>query len=234
VALKPLLRAVLFDAAGTLIRLREPVGETYTRFAREHGVVIPASQLDDAFARVLRGMPTMVYPGANAEEIRSRERGWWRELVRRTLRAADGSARLRDFESYFDALFALYAGPDAWAAAPGAAETLGALAERGLRLAIVSNFDHRLPALLEALGLDRHLAQIVLPGRAGAAKPDARIFAVALAALDVTAAEAVYVGDDPVDDHDGARAAGLRAVDVRALATLASLPALLERLESPA
>jgi len=233
-ASEPALRAVLFDAAGTLIGLREPVGATYARFFAAEGAVVPASRLEEAFPRVLRGMPAMVFPGASREQARALERDWWREIVRRTLRAADGTARLRDRDACFDALFAHYATPAAWEARPGAAQALDALAARGLRLAVVSNFDQRLLLLLAALGLGRRLERIVLPVDAGVAKPDPRIFAVALRALDVSPAEAVYVGDDPANDHEGAAAAGLRAVDVRALATLALLPELLERKDGPA
>ena len=72
---------------------------------------------------------------------------------------------------------------------------------------------------------------VTLPGEARAAKPDARIFQLALARLGVDAASAVYVGDDRARDVEGARAAGLRAIDATGLATLADLPGLLERLE---
>ena len=227
----PRLRAVLFDAAGTLIRPRESVGVTYARRFAEHGAVIGAERVGDAFARVMRGMPPMA-SGA-AEAAAAREKDWWREVVRRTLRAADGTARLRDFDACFEALFAHYAAASAWEPAPGAAEALETLAARGLRLAVVSNFDRRLPALLAGLGLARFFDRVVLPSDAGASKPDPRIFAFALEALGVSPAQAVYVGDDPSDDHEGAAAAGLRAVDVRALATLALLPEILARKEDP-
>ena len=227
----PRLRAVLFDAAGTLIRPRESVGATYARRFAEHGAAIGAARVGDAFARVMRGMPPMA-SGA-AEAAAAREKDWWREVVRRTLRAADGSARLRDFDACFEALFAHYAAASAWEPMPGAAGALEALAARGLRLAVVSNFDRRLPALLHGLGLARFFDRIVLPADAGAAKPDPRIFAFALEAIGVSPDEAAYVGDDPSDDHAGAAAAGLRAVDVRALATLALLPEILARKEDP-
>lgn len=217
------LRAVLFDAAGTLIHLREPVGTTYARFFRAHGVTLPEGHVEDAFRRTMRSLPPMVFPDAPAAEIPDRERHWWREVVRRTLRAADGTARLRDFDACFDALFSHYAGPEAWAPAPGAGDRLLALRGRGLRLALLSNFDHRLPDLLERLGLREPFERVFLPGEARAAKPDPAFFAFALRALGVAPAEAAYVGDDPADDHEGARRAGLRAVDVRALATLADL-----------
>jgi putative hydrolase of the HAD superfamily len=46
----------------------------------------------------------------------------------------------------------------------------------------------------------------------GVAKPDPRIFEMALDALAVPAAHAIHVGDTPGADVDGARAAGVRPV----------------------
>ncbi len=203
------------------------MGVTYARFFEAEGAAVPPSRLEEAFARVLRAMPAMAFPGLPAAQLRERERAWWAQVVRGTLRAADGTARLRDFDACFDALFAHYATAEAWEAMPGAAAGLAALSARALRLAVVSNFDQRLPGILRALDLARHFERIVLPADAGAAKPDPRIFRFALAELGLTADQAVYVGDDPTDDHDGACAAGLRAVDVRELATLEALPDLL-------
>ena len=80
----------------------------------------------------------------------------------------------------------------------------------------------RLPGVLAGLGLAELLGVAMLPAEARVAKPDARIFALALARLGVDAAFAAYVGDDAARDLAGARAAGLAAVDATGLATLAS------------
>jgi FMN phosphatase YigB (HAD superfamily) len=64
---------------------------------------------------------------------------------------------------------------------------------------------------------------VVLCSDVGAAKPEAAIFHRALERLEVPASRAVVVGDDEVLDIEGARAAGLRAIDVRSLATLDEL-----------
>ncbi len=225
------LRAVLFDATGTLVELREPVGETYARVAELHGVGLPAWRIQDAFSRVLASAKPRVFPGERLAEVARRERGWWRELVRATFRAADQTARFPDFDACFDALWDHYASPAAWRSREGAQDALRALARRGLALGLVSNFDLRLPAILQGLGLAKHLRAIVLPAHAGAAKPDPRIFQHALAELGVAAAETAYVGDDAEHDLAGARGAGLRAFDAASLATLAELP---QRLESTA
>lgn len=222
---------MLFDAAGTLILLREPVGATYARIAHAHGVELPPSRLEDAFARVLAAAPPNVHPGRAPVEAAARERDWWRARVRETFRAADGMARFADFEACFAELWLHYAGAEAWRLAPGAREGLEALAARGLRLGVLSNFDQRLPGILRELGLAAYFAGVTLPADAGAAKPEPAIFAAALRRLGVPAERALYVGDHADRDVAGARAAGLAALDVGSLPDLRALPKALDRLE---
>lgn len=221
------LRAVLFDAAGTLIETARPVGEVYAERAAAHGVRLSPARLADAFGRILAQAPPRVFPDAPAAEIAELERGWWRRVVRSTFLATDGAARFDDFERFFAELFAHYATPAAWRARPGAREALAQLRTQGLATGCVSNFDGRLPGILAGLGLAEPLGVVMLPAEARAAKPDPRCFALALARLAVAPAEAVYVGDDAERDLAGARAAGLAAIDATGLATLADLPALL-------
>ena len=220
-----MIRAVLFDAAGTLIELCEPVGETYARLASDFGVALPAWRLDDAFRRIFAAAHPMVFPDAAPEEVGALEREWWRGVVRSTFLAADSTRRFGDFDAFFEGLYAVYSEPDTWRSRAGAIELLRELRSRGLATAVVSNFDRRLPRILAGLGLAPWLDAIVLPADARAAKPDRRIFALALERLGVPASEALYVGDDADKDVDGARAAGLGAVDVHSLATLSQLPA---------
>jgi len=221
-----MIRTLLFDATGTLIELAEPVGETYSRIASIHGVALPAWRLDDAFARVRRRMPPMVFPDAPADEIAAREREWWRDLVRRVFLATDGTARFADFEAYFDALFAHFARGDAWRLREGAAPTLAELARRGLRLGVASNFDLRLAQILEAVGITGFFEVVMTPGIARAAKPDRGLLQAALAALGESAATAACVGNDPAIDGEAARACGMRFIDVSAPGALAALPSL--------
>ena len=115
-------------------------------------------------------------------------------------------------DPYFDRLYAHYASAPAWRVFPEVPGVLAALRGRGLRLAVVSNFDSRLPPLLEALGIAPFFDAVVCSGAVGAAKPDGAIFAHALTALGVEAHEALHIGDSRVNDYDGARAAGIEAL----------------------
>jgi putative hydrolase of the HAD superfamily len=219
------LRAVLLDAAGTLVAPAEPIGATYARFAERHGIAIPAWRLDDAFRRVLRGAPPMVA----ADD--AGERAWWRDVVRATFRAADQMQRFADFEACFAELFAHFADPAAWCAADGAHDCLRALRASGRSVAVASNFDFRLHAILAGLALAPLLDLVWLPRDAGTAKPDPAFFTSACARLGVAPAEAVAVGDDAEQDVAAAERAGLRAIDATSLASLGALPARIDALE---
>ena len=219
------IRAVLYDAVGTLIELSQPVGETYARIALAYGVDLPAWRIEGAFRRILAGSQPRVFPDAHEhDETEELERRWWFGVVRATFRAADQTARFEDFDAFFDALFTHYATGAAWSPRPGACELVAEVRRRELLQGVVSNFDYRLTTLLEELGIAEFLGTITLPGSHGCEKPDPQLFWAALSDLGVSAAASVYVGDDRERDLAGARAAGMLALDVASLSTLAELP----------
>jgi putative hydrolase of the HAD superfamily len=202
------IRAVTFDAAGTLIAPREPVGVTYARVARAHGVAAEPAAIEARFRRTFRAAPPLAFAETRGPALRGRERDWWRAVVRATLDSPD-DARL---DACFEALYAHYAGAAAWTVFPDVEPALQDLRGRGLRVGVVSNFDGRLPALLDGLGLAASLDVTVWSSAAGTAKPAAEIFDAAARGLGVIRADILHVGDDPTVDVDGARAAGLSAV----------------------
>lgn len=224
------VRAVLFDAAGTLIHLREPAGETYARFARRHGGGVAAARLHEAFGECFRSMPAMVFPGESAGGVVALERDWWRSLVERVFRRAAARDAIADFDAFFAELYDHFARAAAWRASEGAVEVLSALRARGFATGVVSNFDRRLPAILAGLGLAPLLDVVVLPSDAGAAKPSPRIFHFALERIGVPAEHALYVGDDAEHDVEGARRAGLESIDARQLENLGDVVTLAETL----
>ena len=113
-----MLRAIFFDAAGTLMETREPVGQSYARIAQKYGVNASSSEVGAAFRRVFHNSPGLAFgPGHPADELRRLERHWWHELVAETFRGLD---RFSDFEAYFNELFAFFGDPAHWIADPKA------------------------------------------------------------------------------------------------------------------
>jgi putative hydrolase of the HAD superfamily len=201
--------AIFFDAAGTLIRVRRPVGEVYADHARRHGWNLPPDALATTFAAVFRRLPPPAGTGPDPE------RAWWERLVREVLASHGVEPAEGAFGEYFAGLWAHYADAAAWSAFPEAGEVLERLARRH-PLGVVSNFDERLPGILEGLGLARHFRSLTLSGRVGARKPAARIFAAALASLGLEdGAGVIHVGDEPEADWQGARTAGLGWYELR-------------------
>lgn len=99
-----------------------------------------------------------------------------------------------------------------WSApTPGAADTLAALRDAGVRVGVVSNADGRIAEALARAGLDEKLEVIVDSTEVGVEKPDPAIFEHALQPLGVAAAPRTwYVGDSAAYDVPAARGAGLR------------------------
>ena len=92
--------------------------------------------------------------------------------------------------------------------------TLRHFRDEGFKLAIVSNWDTPLDPLTERLGISHYFDAIVASHdvRVRSEKPDSHIFNYALAAVGVSAEEAVHVGDTYNADIVGARGVGIRPI----------------------
>jgi putative hydrolase of the HAD superfamily len=202
---------IFFDAGGTLIEVAEPVGETYARAARAEGARASAATLSSAFRAAFAAAPPLAFPGAAEATLRGLERAWWRERVLDTFTRAGVGLPPSAFERVFEAAFEHFARGAAWRIFDDVRPTLDSLRRRGLRLAVVSNFDARLRTVLSDLDLAAAFDAVVLSTECGFAKPDPRIFDRALELTGGRAASTLHVGDSVDQDVEGARAAGISA-----------------------
>jgi len=100
-----------------------------------------------------------------------------------------------------------------WRRVPeGLVDALVRVRAAGVPVGVVSNSEGKLDALFAHVGLGDVFACVVDSAHEGVRKPDPEIFRRALARVGVPASRALYVGDLPSVDVDGARAAGLSAV----------------------
>lgn len=214
-------QALTVDVGGCLLTPKARVVETYVRLARSFG--LDASRADEASVlRAIRAGFAAPIPATNPPGVRyvGDGKGFWRPLVRDALQgdlARTGLPPLDDrlVEDALDALYAHYENPESWHVAPGAVESLRALRADGVAVAVVSNWDLRLPALLRACGFDESaLDAVVCSAEVLADKPDSKIFDVALERLRaktrarLDASGVLHVGDSAVNDVDGAASAG--------------------------
>jgi HAD superfamily hydrolase (TIGR01509 family) len=196
--------AVTIDAYGTLLELRDPVAS----LAR----ILPGHERDAIERAFLAEAEHYVVHSLNGRDPASLARlyaecaGVFNDTLGSSLTP----------EEYVAALEAEY-GP-----LPDVEDALARLRSLGLELAVVGNWDCRLPEHLERLGLAGHFTAIVTSAGAGAAKPDPRPFLAALERLGVAPERALHVGDSAADE-EGARAAGMQFAPV-------PLSAVVERL----
>ena len=98
-------------------------------------------------------------------------------------------------------------------AVPGAHELLAALKRAGYPMFIVSNNTRvEQEGKLARLGFDHFFDALIVSGDHPFAKPDPRLFSVALDVSGVEASEAVHVGDSYANDVVGAQASGIRSI----------------------
>lgn len=157
--------------------------------------------------------------------------GYWRRFIERLCDRleVDPPSRFASAE-----LYERFAHAEAWRVYQDVAPTIAALRGQGMKLAVISNWDERLPRLLDNLGLSPHFDAVVYSQLAGVEKPHPAIFDQALARLGVAPERALHVGDSAREDVEGARAAGLQALQLvrgeragdadSVIATLAELP----------
>ena len=137
------------------------------------------------------------------------EAEFWQAFLSRVRSLLDGGVLSA---ATFDRLARHFRSADAWAIYDDVVPTLEELARRGLRLAVVSNWDSHLPTLLASLRLDRFFAVVLVSAIEEVGKPDPEIFRRACRRLGVAPAEALHVGDSVSEDYEGARSAGLGAL----------------------
>jgi len=208
--------AVFFDAGQTLVYVYPSVGAVYAQIAQSHGVEADPQKLQEAFRAEWRRRAEMrptEPPFASDFTSEHVERAWWRDMVAQVFAVHPGLETFGEqFDAFFDEVFRHFAKPEAWRIYEDVTPMLARLNQAGIPCAVVSNWDSRLPLLLERLGLLRYFACVVTSAEIGCAKPDPRIFAAAVARLNVAPERTLHIGDSAVDDAAGAHGAGLRPV----------------------
>ena len=199
------LKAVFFDAAGTLFYLTKTVGDHYAVVGEEVGLNLQAKKLDAAFHSAWAKMPPrMAIDGPREND----DKDWWHELTDLVLQEAAPEVGELDRDNFFEVAYEHFAEAGVWELYPDVIDILKQLHPR-FQLAIVSNFDGRLRVILERLGISKYFGHIFVSSEIGADKPDQEIFRRALKFLNLRPKNVLHVGDDPERDWHAATAAGL-------------------------
>ncbi len=226
----PIIRAVTFDVTHTLIYCPR-LGEVYAEVLGRHGVHVAPDEAGRLVRLVWQELACVADPARDRFTSHPEgPAGWWKRFLERLCEHLDAPPPSRFAAAE---LFARFSRADSWEVYPDVRDTLTALRGQGLKLGVVSNWDHRLPEVLESLGLARLFDALVYSSDVGVEKPDPRIFESALRRLDLPAGAALHVGDGRLEDVEGAQAVGMRALHLTRgrgagdLRDLISLPGIL-------
>ena len=228
---------ICFDAGFTLIEPRRTTAATLAAMLASAGQAPTDEALQRAWDAADRWFWEEYHrPGNDTWTSDERIRYTWRRhqgLMLRELGVDDPNERLAD------AVIATYSTPENWRPYADVPAALAAIRRPGRALGVVSDWSSQLPQILAALDLSRHFDFILTSATAGAAKPSAQFYQLALRAAGVAPAAALMVGDSYEADMLGARSAGMGGVlldrgeryaelDVPIIRSLAELPALLD------
>lgn len=191
--------------------MERPVGEVYSEFAARFGKHTDPRKLEAEFRALFIKRSATSPDSLHLTPVD--ERIWWKALVHELFDAGQGG--FTDFDRFFDELHEYFAHPGLWKMYPETVDALERLRAGGVRMAIVSNWDTRLPVLVSLMGVDRFMEAVVVSALEKASKPSPRIFQAALTRLSLPAGEVVHVGDSLRDDIRGAMAMGMGAIWLR-------------------
>lgn len=198
------LRAVLFDAGNTLLRMN------YLAIAGHlagRGLRASVEAIEEAEIRARVRLDADLARGASTEGRTAQERYLVYLLEGLGIVGAEEIEAADAFRRGYNAPAGLFNVAD-----PQALATIRRVKSAGLVAGVVSNSNGRVETLLDGAGLGGELDFVIDSGLVGVEKPDPKIFHLGLERAGVAAHEAVYVGDLYSVDVLGSRAAGLGAI----------------------
>lgn len=212
-----MLRAVVFDAVGTLIHAFPAVSQVYATIGKKHGSRFSPDEITNRFRAAFRQQEDIDRLAAWATN-EARELRRWREIVAKTLPDADR-------EACFAELYEHFARSTAWALDPAARDVIAQLRRDNVIIAMASNFDERLHGIIAGLPPLDDLDAVIISSQVGARKPARSFFEAIEKRLGIPGSQIAFVGDDPINDGQGAADAGMQSIllgrDVKSLAELA-------------
>jgi len=221
------VEAVLLDAGGVLVDL--DYGYVRRLIEANHGGV-SQEDLSRAEAIARKEINAAVQAGGRVGES-------WRDYFHIILGRSGVPGD--DHDELIDSLWEAHQRVGLWTVAcQGSLEAVAELKRAGVRVGVVSNAEGTVARNLDDAGYKGCFETVVDSHLVGVEKPDPAIFNIALERMSLHADRAVFVGDLPVVDVAGARAAGIAPVlldrhdlhpdvDAPRIRSLAELPGLL-------
>ncbi len=195
---------MVFDAAGTLIHVKPSVSQAYSTVAASLGIHEPADSIQHRVGPAWKKWFSIDELPTNEADQLSR----WQGLVR------DCFPDLHDdqFSQLFSALWNHFTLPEAWEIDEDAEHVLSWFAAHHWKIAIASNFDQRLPKLLEQYKAFRCVDHVFYSSQVGWSKPNPHFYRSIQEKLGVEPQDILMVGDTWSNDYQAPKAVGWQAI----------------------
>ena len=205
------LKAVFFDAGETLLAPHPSFHELFAQVLGEQGLESSPERVRTVFEEMAPTFAEVIDKLAVSSWSVSREasRAFWGALYAEALSALkvpDPKGRIAS------ALYFRFTRYESYRLFPDAIPTLTGLKDAGKTVGLISNFEEWLEGMLIEMEVAPLFDLMVISGKEGIEKPDPAIFRLALERSGIDAADALYVGDHPRIDVEGAKAVGMEAV----------------------
>ncbi len=216
------VRAVLFDAVGTLITPEPAVAAVYHAAGQRYGSSLSREDIARRFSAAFRGArePQNLPPvDARFDTYRvpkrdpawttnePREREAWRFIVANVFPDVEQAQN-----ALFHDLWEHFAIAENWRTYDEVADVWDELRGCGFRVGVASNFDKRLANICRALSPLSRCRDVFWSAQLGARKPDERFFRAIGEHFGLPPSQLLLVGDDFENDYWGARSAGWHAL----------------------
>ncbi|MFT4555109.1 MAG: putative hydrolase of the HAD superfamily [Planctomycetaceae bacterium] len=199
---------VVFDAVGTVIDPEPGVAEAYHLIGRQFGSERTLEDVRSRFKTAFADTESLDRSPETAGMVTSSaiEEARWRYIVAAVFPEVD------DSEGCFQRLHDYFAEPTAWRAFDDTLPTLHSLSERGIRLAIASNFDQRLHPICDGIAALGLFEKRFISSELGFRKPSADFYHTVVSEVNVASEQILMVGDGLENDVEGALSVGMHAV----------------------
>lgn len=212
------IRWIAFDAVGTLLYPDPPVARVYGETARRYGSRLSDDEIRRRFRAAFEQVEeedfgvsddTISLASSQPDRLTTnehRERKRWERIVSIVL------DNLAEPENCFAELFAWFGRPSAWRPYPDVEESLRACAAAGFELALASNFDARLHSVCNGRPELAPIKLRVISSEVGYRKPSVYFYGALVEAAGCSPDQILMIGDDEINDVQGAGCADLKAL----------------------
>lgn len=204
-------KAVFFDAGDTLLSPHPSFHELFALTLGSQGQPVTAADVESAFIAIAPSFTDVLDKLGTSEWSTSKEvsRKFWNSVYHNAfehLGVPDPDSELAQ------ALYERFTSYESYRLFPDAIPALEAIKAAGITVGLISNFEDWLEGMLIEMEIAHVFDLMVISGKEGVEKPDARIFKIALDRAGISAEESMYVGDHPRVDAEGSAAVGMTGV----------------------